>query len=242
MSCARFEREWQQWVDAERTGDSSWMLVHAQDCPRCRAIWDGGELLADVLLSWRDQVPDVDLVGAVVEAHLGRPTAPWRGRPTLEPARVALASVPQGGRSVWRGWMSPTVAAIAMFAAVGAALWMSHPAPNEPAANLSPPTSERGADVADLPRQSDSAPPPLRTLPMETPDAGKAYAALAQQAAGALQEWRMTIDPSGSSRPKRRSPSARDQLLEGLESRLKPMGRGLENAFDFLWQVGQTAD
>jgi hypothetical protein len=71
------------------------------------------------------------------------------------------------------------------------------------------------------------------------------YAGLVQLAAGAWDEVTLFIAPE-SKNPTlpENSPQAetKDGWIDGLQHQLKPMGRGLDNAFDFLWQAGQSGD
>ncbi len=37
-------------------------------------------------------------------------------------------------------------------------------------------------------------------------------------------------------------PGEREGWIDGLQHQLKPIGRSLDHAFDFLWEAGQSAD
>src|SRR6185295_5893192 len=49
---------------------ASGLREHCRTCDDCRAAWERGRILADAIASWRDEFPEVDLVEAVVTAHL----------------------------------------------------------------------------------------------------------------------------------------------------------------------------
>src|SRR5205085_9404562 len=55
---------------------------HSRECPQCRALCDRLHLLADSIALWREQVPDVDLVAAVVAAYEAQPASTVLTRPT----------------------------------------------------------------------------------------------------------------------------------------------------------------
>ena len=71
-----------------------------------------------------------------------------------------------------------------------------------------------------------------------------AYHDLAQKAAGALDEVAMFVRPLSQGNTPDSEPRSEKGTgwIDGLQHQLKPIGRSLDDAFDFLWQAGQLAD
>jgi hypothetical protein len=102
------------------------------------------------------------------------------------------------------------------------------------------PGSSRRPDGA-VPEQSDSD-----LAPELAP-----YSSLVQMATSALSEATVLILPgtAGSQMPFRGPPPSdeagsteADGWIDDLQHQLRPVGRSLGNAFDFLWQAGQSVD
>jgi len=75
--------------------------------------------------------------------------------------------------------------------------------------------------------------------------AGEVYYDLAQKAAGALGEVTVFVMPGSSPpmmTPRDEGPERPTDWIGGLQHRLQPIGRSLDDAFDFLWQAGEAAD
>jgi hypothetical protein len=71
------------------------------------------------------------------------------------------------------------------------------------------------------------------------------YYDLAQKAAGAIGEVTVFVMPGSSPQmmaPTDHRPEARTDWIGGLQHQLQPIGRSLDDAFDFLWQAGEAAD
>jgi hypothetical protein len=71
------------------------------------------------------------------------------------------------------------------------------------------------------------------------------YYDLAQKAAGAIGEVTVFVMPGSSPQmmtPGDHRPEARTDWIGGLQHQLRPIGRSLDDAFDFLWQAGEAAD
>jgi hypothetical protein len=71
------------------------------------------------------------------------------------------------------------------------------------------------------------------------------YVGLVQLAAGAWDEVTLLVRPERKTtqQPEATSRSAATEgWIDGLQHQLTPIGRGLDNAFDFLWQAGQAGD
>jgi hypothetical protein len=75
--------------------------------------------------------------------------------------------------------------------------------------------------------------------------AGEVYYGLAQKAAGALGEVTVFVMPGASPpmmNPRDERPDRPTDWIGGLQHQLRPIGRSLDDAFDFLWQAGEAAD
>jgi hypothetical protein len=113
-----------------------------------------------------------------------------------------------------------------------------------------------GRDVADArDRQTEDSAVPTQSREQSSDSADEldpvldqaqvAYHELAEKAAGALDEVAiMFVRPrSPGDRPDSLSLSVKGTgWIDGLQDQLKPVGRSLDDAFDFLWQAGQSAD
>ena len=90
-----------------------------------------------------------------------------------------------------------------------------------------------------------SNPPVLRPTVIVTDTPRDAYSDLALKAAGALGEVTAYVMPAAP--PHRMSPPEVESgttggWIDGVKNRLKPIGRSLDDAFDFLWEAGQSAE
>ena len=84
-----------------------------------------------------------------------------------------------------------------------------------------------------------------RTDDVRVEEPGSLFRASCKLAAGAWDEVTLLVAPeSKNTAPPERSrqTEAKEGWIDGLQHQLKPMGRGLDNAFDFLWQAGQSGD
>lgn len=106
-----------------------------------------------------------------------------------------------------------------------------------------PTARERHPSLTLIPERRPSSHPDLQIrVPLhEVPRA--AYYDLAQKAAGALGEVSIFVIPRATPSPDP-DPATSENAgwIDGLRLQLKPVGRSLGDAFDFLWQAGQSAD
>src|SRR5947207_2270314 len=65
MNCTEFEERLQHALDEGRTLDAADLADHAAHCAACRTVWDEFRTLADAVVLWRAQVPQVDLADEV---------------------------------------------------------------------------------------------------------------------------------------------------------------------------------
>jgi hypothetical protein len=239
MNCAEFEADIQRQLDARCVGDHDRLRAHRLACLACREVWEGAQLLSDAIAVWHDEIPEVDLVEAVVAAHSNRDSS----------ARDAVAN-PGGGGSVWRtqGGRRPVpdainparakrgrkssallVAAVCLVA-LTAISWLV------PSGDLKAPVmGERGMAAMALPVPTAAPPGDVALLDQ----AGAAYDTLARSAVGAIEEFAWIVIPI------RMSPSANDEgdpaggrWIEGLQDDWQPLREHLDEALDFLRDVG----
>lgn len=116
-------------------------------------------------------------------------------------------------------------------------LWNLGPAEKQPVA-VRPKEKTNPSAVAPIARRQ-----PMKPAREEAP---ASYYVLAQKAVGALGEVAVLVlpaHPSKSPMPAPEIPSARQSdWLEGLQNQIQPIGRSLGDAFDFLWQAGESQD
>jgi hypothetical protein len=117
---------------------------------------------------------------------------------------------------------------------------------------------QKAADpqVVNVPERAHSQPPdhgqpqavspPVNNPPVAIPESDRdVYYDLAQKAAGALGEVAVYVMPGSSPPPMAPSdagPEGAAGWIDGVKHQLQPIGRSLDDAFDFLWEAGQSAD
>jgi hypothetical protein len=267
MNCAEFEDRLNEHFDASQkprggrlgTGASVDLAEHVGECETCRALYERFQLLADCLCVWREQIPEVELTEAVIAAHRLPSTAGGpvpvaqspaaSGIPIARSARHALAlsgSAGLGASAVRRRalWLAAaSLAAIAAFA-----LLIPRMGRIVPKSVLRPDVARahdgRTEDSAIAATSDEQVNDSAKTLDPVFDQAQVAYHDLAQKAAGALDEVAMFVRPlSSETRPQGEPGSEKGTgWIDGLQHQLKPIGRSLDDAFDFLWQAGESAD
>lgn len=258
MNCADFERNLNECFTASGLSETAELQRHAGECLACHETWERFRLLNDATLAWRKQVPDVDLTGAVVLGAQSQAAGASSAekRPILKTisngagprARHSAGTASIVARGPWVEYrlFSRRAAAIsvAVFAAVSAAIltaffWRGDAHVEQVTqSSLSQPksSSDRLAERA-VPRPGPSS---RQVGQLEPP----LYLDLAEQAAGALGEATAFVMPGASSdmSNSRHSQESAGEWIDGLQHQLRPIGRSLEDAFDFLWQAGESAD
>src|SRR5262245_38321401 len=68
MNCIEFEKRLHEQFYPARLEEAVDLSEHAQHCAACRNVLEHFRVLSDGLSAWREQVPEVDLTGAVVSA------------------------------------------------------------------------------------------------------------------------------------------------------------------------------
>jgi hypothetical protein len=265
MNCTDFERCLHDRFGSSRISEPPELAEHAGLCAECRATLDHFRLLADSLPVWRDQIPDVDLTGAVMKAwqstpevfdtipagesvrsHPARPASPAPS-PMASTAGIVARPFPyrsHGLRSRRRQWL----VAGSLLATVVAAIIATRQLQDAPLPVPGTGIAKQGSAAIETAHnaQQEIETPDAVTPPMMAPDPVRApYYDLAQKAAGALGEMTVFVT-SGSAAAKMPPPGAIPEettgWIDGLQHQLRPIGRSLDDAFDFLWQAGQSAD
>lgn len=251
MNCADFESLLQQHLDRDLILNDEAFRAHSESCRSCRVAWDQARLLADAIGAWRDQLPDVDLVDAVIAAHdLTRAEMPRgilsRGilavtsvtHPEPVPQRSLPASATPGTSlpATKRQLRYLLTASVVAVLAGAAFLLLRNPLR----------TTEQEPSIATH-AQPDA--PPAGTPAIGENEvalvhqATAAYDSLAQSAAGALEEFASIVIPArdaASAAPQKSAEN--DRWIDGLQDQLRPIGESLGDAFDFLWEAGQAPE
>lgn len=259
MNCADFESRLNDEFDSANMRQAVDLAEHAAQCAACRATWDGFRLLSECVGAWRRETPDANLADAVVFA-LGQPgeplpqVSPIEARPSTESTRK------------WGPLSRTLTAAAAVFILASLAFVfrparpLTQPDSQVPVAVL-PEVPQGVADAnEDRPREArhtknlvatnGDSPPQAAQSRSPGPETDRVpYYDLAQRAAGALGQMAMLVLPAdaapstaGERHPA--EPPAEGPLhwMDDFERELKPVGRSLGNAFDFLWRAGESAD
>lgn len=253
MTCADFETLLDEQFATNGLREHPDLAEHAVACSACRASWERYRLLAEGIGAWRDQTPDVDLTAAVIarlEQSAPSAAAAQRSLPRAaiasaepQPLSAAVLQPATGILDRRRRSLIAAVAALSVLIAV-VSLFPALRNAGRPANSIAPTdlsstdapraaTARRGRDQQIAHRQDVG-------VAEQSP-----YAGLVQLAFGAWDEVSLLVNPQGDSStdPQRPRPSdSGDGWIDGLQHQLKPIGRGLDNAFDFLWQAGESAD
>jgi hypothetical protein len=113
------------------------------------------------------------------------------------------------------------------------------------------PAEDRSGNDLNVADKTEDATPQIARQRSPEPETDRApYFDLAQRAAGALGQMSMLVLPAAAREreaapppPRDESPAARSAgWIDDFERELKPVGRSLGNAFDFLWRAGESAD
>jgi hypothetical protein len=265
MNCLEFERRLHEQFLPSRLVETADLAEHAEHCSECRDTLEQFRVLSDGLSTWREQIPEVDLTGAVVLVHKSdedfladcstrsvvRPLPPRPGRSRHSESTVSAGIVasspwrPGRYRSLRAAWLAAAGAAGLLLVAV----YFSRPG-NDPPRSITETLAAKAPDaVAEAspvePAKEQPAIPAVDRAVVLPEAAREVYYDLAQKAAGALGEVTVFVMP-GSSPPKMtprdEHPERPTDWIDGLQHRLQPIGRSLDDAFDFLWQAGEAAD
>ena len=237
MNCADFASRLNDEFDGSDTPPTADLVDHAAQCASCRATWEGFRLLSDCIGAWRQETPEVDLAPAVVFAlNQSAPRSPEQ--PEIAP-RQSSVSRPRS-RYTSRARAQAVAAALLIAALLFPVLRRS--------AILTPPVAQTTAFPGDsvpvdVVVQHDQG---TRQLATQLDPDHVPYYDLAQRAAGALGQMTMLVLRDEAAPPfHHEEPPADGQAagwMDDVGRELKPVGRSLGNAFDFLWRAGESAD
>jgi hypothetical protein len=243
----------QECLDDGRLRESASSDAHRAQCPSCHEAWDRAGLLSDAIAAWRVDVPEVDFVDPVMARMTARSeiacvtdaAACQSGRHALSSGnvnRVPLAAVdgdrgfaaPRKGRTVF-GVTAAAAAALVILSA-----WVYRPRSIEETPS---PTIAESSPSKSASKEFESA----RGEPGRGADAevarldraDGAWGSLARTAAVTFDEFAAAVVPAT---PSNASDGMRERWLDGIEHRLKPIGKSLGDAFDFLWEAGKASD
>jgi hypothetical protein len=266
MNCTEFEKRLQEQFGPTRLDEAGDLAEHAHQCSACRELLEHFRVLSDCLSVWREQIPEVDLSGAVVsacqsqrelvidrftEAVVVTPDRRRARRSRQSDSAITAAIV---ARSPWlpgrfrnrrTGWL----AAAAAVGLLLIAAYFSRPggdAPRAITAEPAPKAPDVVADGSSLKDEGAEAAAPVVDRAVALPEAARdVYYDLAQKAAGAFGEVTVFVMPESSPPkmvPSDQRPEGPGGWIGGLSHQLQPIGRSLDDAFDFLWQAGEAAD
>jgi predicted anti-sigma-YlaC factor YlaD len=244
MNCAEFEAELQRQLDCRTLALEKHVDEHLQTCDLCRETWNRNRLLVDAISSWREQLPDADLVDAVVANQLASP-ASGEGRTPTKPDIAVRPATSEGlprlttARRISASPRRARWALAALTSGLGALVAISSFSPlGQPPGGTTDKMATARA-VGDVSRLSADD----RELALLN-RAGAAYKTLATSAAGVLEDFASIVLPvrlaDGVGAPNAIDGTG-DRLIDGLPHPLRPIGQGLGDAFDFLWEAGQES-
>jgi hypothetical protein len=240
MNCAEFESELQRQLDYGLVGDDDRIREHCESCLTCRETWEGARLLSDSIAVWREQVPEVDLVEAVVAAQ-----AQAIASHEVIPASSEVESAVQHGkrnRDLVGGGAGPIrdfsprdrhglFAAAAGLAALIAVSVLG------PSSHVGPPDKVAPAVVhAKTPIRSRG---PTNEVALLN-HAGAAYDTLTKSAVGAIEEFAWIVIPIRLTESATGPGDADGHWTDGLQHQWQPFQESLDEVLDFLREGGDT--
>ncbi len=269
MNCAEFQTRLNDDFEGLTGGPAADLAFHASECSTCRETYEGFRLLADGIGDWRRATPDVDLVEAVICA-LQEPAPGLPQKTVSSPLPTAAGRSRANRRSVAFPVVGAAVllTVVSLLVVLRPARTIHAPVAQVPQAERSlaatvdrehnTPSADAGPDAGhvDAGHAEAGNPDNDETLPQVAQAASPAppaepgpYFDLAQRAAGAWGQMTMLVLPAGSAEGSvRQSPAVAQPQpqrsagwIDDVERGLKPVGRGLDNAFDFLWRAGESA-
>jgi hypothetical protein len=234
MNCAEFEACLNEQLDGSHLGQAADLAEHAAHCPTCRATREGYRLLRDGIAAWRREIPDVDLAEAVVFG-LKHSADRMQAKP------VTAAHFPTISRQRRRRSLALAISGAAALVIVTALIPVLRRH-----GQSTVPVVQSAATQRDLAAQNGASIPQLTRRDALQPESDRVpYYDLAQRAAGALDQMTMLVLP-GEGTPQNAAPEPPAERpagwIDDVEDQLKPVGRSLGNAFDFLWRAGESAD
>jgi hypothetical protein len=266
MNCLDFERFLNEEFEPSGLAESAELVEHARHCADCRPMWERCLVLSESIALWREETPEVDLTEAVVSACVpctGTPPSPDGNIRVVVPAVTPTHSsfrlddvLPLPGnvarsplllfRLGWRrGALAVAVLGLAVLLVISA-MFLGRQNDQGETNNV------RLVETSPVERVEETAPAvrPEMDPDLENPQVvgraptGDAYYDLARKAAGALSMATVSLIPGApphtpSSEPR---PESADGWIDGLQHQLRPIGQSVGDAFDFLWQAGQSAD
>jgi hypothetical protein len=257
-NCTEFEQFLKESVELRRPVENAIVRGHIRDCAQCEQLWQQFTLLDQTIPQWKSCLPPVDLTDAVLAqlafnqsfeindpSHADVVASSQRERSASMPDPRSRNDRPERLRAVSlvrrnnSGSGRSVVAVLAVVATV--LLLISQPFGS--GTTFQSNTLEDSAVVRSR-----------RTIPVETPagesatdveaivrDAGSAYLVLARNTADvfsdavALIPKQTFLQPDGASTSDSAADNANPEIPFGRQ--LKPIGRDVEHAFDFLFEA-----
>ena len=229
MTCIEFESVLQTCLDRgvfDEVVDE--LREHRETCGACRENWDQARLLADAIVVWREQTPEVDLVDATLSAHFASQAAPQ-----------AIESIPAVRPAAPRSRPAAAIAALASLAAlVVVSVLLARRDASAPPSIAVTRTTEGHTGPAVDPASEDR-----EERPVLLDQADATYGNLARTAAGAIEEFAWMMKPAPAIPPAAdEAPATPRSWIDGMQRQLRPIGRSVGDTFDFLWEVGRPPD
>ncbi|RPI91254.1 MAG: hypothetical protein EHM42_00055 [Planctomycetaceae bacterium] len=258
MNCGEFERLWQLRLDEGGIPASSSELRHAAECETCRVRHEEFLLLEASLFAWRRQPPQIDMTSRVCAAMASGAGFPDPANRTLQPGarHPSASSVSAAGDRLTR-WIFAGLGTAAVVAGVTLSTRVLTSPPVSAPRVVAAGAPAGASELAELPTQTPNSWSSRREQPGQLTTATQAdlefarqtrqaYEPVARTAARAMGDVLSFVgSPSGGS-PMAASGDEPDRrrVLSGLQRQIRPIGRGVGEALDFLWLAGvrQSAD
>lgn len=255
MNCDEFQSELERQLDAGLIVDNHRMREHCQICSACGEAWEGARLLADSIVAWRGQIPEVDLAEAVVAAY-AHSLSPDVAHP-LHRGERGRGLAPNSSGFLNSQRVRRRTALYAVATCVGALIGIALLAPSND--RDAPPPADSIVAVPRLDPPIPAAAPVHSTgtvnpftgpIPAVAPTdelallkAGAAYETFTNSAVGALEEFAWIVIPirltESATEAGEVSPA---RWIDSLQDHLQPFQQGLDDALDFLREAGDSPE
>jgi hypothetical protein len=246
MNCIEFKQALEASVDTDRATDVAAMQAHCSECAPCQNLFEQFALLDRAIPLWRDRMPRVDVADAVL-AQLAFDEVPKQNSSANRSSPTARREgVGRSQRSAGRRIFAAITTAVAVIVLGTWITWRPvppeqfaprvEPLPAMAEANSEPnPWNPANEPDGSVERDEAEVEPELTMI---VRDAGRAYLVLVNGAADAVADGAVLMPASDfsieSAFDDRTSVESRD---EDWSEELKPIGSGLGEAVDFLFEA-----
>jgi hypothetical protein len=269
MQCDEFLRQIDEVFDRRGVLDAAELMSHALVCEECHAALEKARLLQESIDQWRMCEPEIDLADQIVQRYSAcqgqrrleplpsSPRAVWAASAAASPSAVTAREGHSRQRNERRSWQFVTkfvggltvasvMAAMAgMYSGSFSGSFFRENRPELPAGDnqaLRSSVPQKSAAQRSLAGNSSRRVAEESTVPV------RGYSLFGRDMSVAFRGVRRFVTPDAPAEAPAREaepdskPGAESGWVEDLHERIAPIGRRLDETFDFLWQAGESVD